>query len=735
MRKKAIFIVLGTVLALIVTSIVLVFTVGPKVSAADNDEVVTVPLECLDISGTILNGFNRDGEIIYKNGKLKYRVEIPEGITEIQGSGFYGCSGLIDVVIPDTVSLIGNATFQNCYRLTSIEIPSSVTMIGGQAFWGCTGLTSIEIPASVTQIAAGDNWGFWSPAFSGCSGLTSITVNEANEYYYSGNGNCIVRKSDHTLITGCINTVIPSSVISIGKKAFQSCTNLTSIVIPSNVTNIASEAFTGCSNLTEIIVRDANLMTNSSLTPYANILHYGADQNTVTFVTNCETIVNDQVIDFGKYASAPTNLIKDGYTLIGWYLDEEYTKPFSFNTPIKYDITLYAKWGKNPTITFNTDGGIEIQPVTIIYNTTITRPDTNLTKTGYTFLGWYTDAECNNNFNFSTPITEDTILYAKWAKNPTVIFNSNGGSEVPTQEITYNTVVTRPTDPTKSGYCFVNWYTDAECNNSFSFNTLITEDKTLYAKWIKLHTVTFDVGTEGNPSAVDAQIVADGSYAGWTDSYRNDGWYLQYWYLDDPDDSFNFYIPITGDITLHAKWALNQYRVEFYDGNKFHSEQEIEHGAKLTKPNDPVKSHYTFLGWYIDYAGTQIYDFNEPVTQSMQLYTKWVRNYTVTFNSRGGSAVPNQTINKGDTATEPTSELEGYRLVGWYTDIDCTKQYDFATPIKANTTLYAKWEVIPAEKVANNSTVAIAVGGGVGGVAGLSVIGTIIGVVVKKRKK
>lgn len=160
----------------------------------------------------------------------------------------YNAKGVVEIPtkIKDIkVTSIGNEVFFGCSELTSIEIPSSVTSIGNFAFSGCSGLTGIEIPSSVTKIG--------EAAFSGCSGLTSINVEAGNEVYDSrDNCNAIIKKATNTLIQGCKNTKIPSSVTSIGYYAFYDCSGLTGIEIPSSVTSIGDLAFWFCSGLKDV---------------------------------------------------------------------------------------------------------------------------------------------------------------------------------------------------------------------------------------------------------------------------------------------------------------------------------------------------------------------------------------------------------------------------------------------------------------------------------------------------
>lgn len=145
-------------------------------------------------------------------------------------------SGCQNTTILSSVTAIGESAFAGCTGLTSFSLPGTVTTIGAYAYEGCTSLTSVTIPGSVTSI--GKN------PFAYCSELTSIQIENGNPNFDSREGcNAIIAKADNKLVSGCMNTTIPSSVTSLGEESFAGCTGLTAIDIPSTVTGIEWGAF------------------------------------------------------------------------------------------------------------------------------------------------------------------------------------------------------------------------------------------------------------------------------------------------------------------------------------------------------------------------------------------------------------------------------------------------------------------------------------------------------------
>ena len=116
--------------------------------------------------------------------------------------------------------------------------------------------------------------------------------------------------------------------------------------------------------------------------------------------------------------------------------------------------------------------------------------------------------------------------------------------------------------------------------------------------------------------------------------------------------------------------------------------QTVEHGKTATKPADPTKEGYTFIGWF---NGEAEYDFNAAVTADVKLTAKWqIKTYTVSFNTDGGSTVASQTVEHGKTATKPANPTKcKYVFQGWFNG---DTQYDFTSPVTSNINLVAKWQ-------------------------------------------
>ena len=214
-------------------------------------------------------------------------------------------------------------------------------------------------------------------------------------------------------------------------------------------------------------------------------------QCTVTFDTQGgEPSIDTQTVYYGEKVAKPDDPAREGHVFLGWFTDEDCTTEWDFeNDVVTGNMTLYAKWERNQyTVTFDSKGGSEIDPVKVLYNDPVGKPDDPV-RTGYKFLGWYTDEDYTTEWDFSNPVTSDMTLYAKWERiQCTVTFDTQGGGpSIPPQSVYYGEKVTKPDDPVKEGYVFDGWYREPECINPWDFeNYEVWEAFTLYAKWTKV---------------------------------------------------------------------------------------------------------------------------------------------------------------------------------------------------------------------------------------------------------
>ena len=301
----------------------------------------------------------------------------------------------------------------------------------------------------------------------------------------------------------------------------------------------------------------------------------------VTLNTNGGTINNGNVTGYtyGVGATLPTDVTRTGYTFKGWYDNENLT-----GSPVTAiggaetgNKEYWAKWEINQyTITFDTNGGSEIAPITQDYGTEITAP-ADPTRKGYTFKGW--DKEIPE-----TMPAENITVKAQWEINQyTITFDTNGGSEIAPITQDYGTEITAPADPTRKGYTFKGW--DKEIPK-----TMPAENITVKAQWeINQYTITFDT----NGGSEIAPITQDyGTKITAPDNPTRKGYTFKGWDKEIPET-----MPAE-NITVKAQWKINQYTITFdTNGGSEIAPITQDYGTKITAPDNPTRKGYTFKGW------------------------------------------------------------------------------------------------------------------------------------------
>ena len=428
-------------------------------------------------------------------------------------------------------------------------------------------------------------------------------------------------------------------------------------------------------------------------------------------------------LDFASAITAPENPTKAGYTFLGWYNGE--TK-FVEGAIVPVDgVTYTAKWQINQyTITFDTKGGNEIAPITQDYNTEITKP-ADPTKEGYTFAGW--DKEIPSNmpaenttitaswtvnqyevtfkngddvvasakFDYGTVIAlpeknvptkegytlswegytegmtvpaKDITFTVKWtAIEYTITFDSNGGSEVEPITQGYETSVTAPADPTRTGYTFDGWEPTVP-------ETMPLNGETCVAKWtINQYTLTFDLN--GGESASIDDITADYDSDVTVAAPTRTGYTFKGWFPE-----FTGKVP-AANTTYTAKWEVNKYNVTFNtDGGSVIDPIEVVFGSEITLPEAPTKEGYTFKGW-------------QDVPQTMPakditLVASWTINqYKVTYMV-DENVYKEYTLDYGTDIQVPAKDptKSGWVFLGW------TSEYTGETVPARDVVYTAQWK-------------------------------------------
>lgn len=329
-------------------------------------------------------------------------------VTAINNAAFPN-SAVTSVTIPDSITSIPDAAFVNCSKLTNISIPNSVTYIGFSAFDGCASLKSITLPSSLRTIG--------NSAFAGCPSLMTVTYPGSKKQWDAitkGSNNDVLENhlvcnTLEATFTADGTTFAPAQTIDRGEKFEEPAE-------PSK----ENHTFAGWYNGDEKFDFDAD--TTNAPNVLELVAKWDINKYTVKFVSEHGSFA-DQTIEHGKTIKTDELTIPpvEGFTFDGWYADENRTIEFDFTQPITSNTTVYAKWtAKDYEVSFITELGDAPTSQNVKYNGTASDPG-KLTAEGYTFIGWYTDHTCTTEFNFSTPITGDTKVYAKWEKNAPVL--------------------------------------------------------------------------------------------------------------------------------------------------------------------------------------------------------------------------------------------------------------------------------------------------------------------------
>lgn len=417
-------------------------------------------------------------------GNLKYTVNADGESVTVSGTSGNPTQLNIESSISSngrnyTVTEIATWAFNKCNTLTEVTLPNTVDEIGYQAFFNCSNLTNVTIPEGVTKIG--------QVAFYGCSQLTSITIPSTitdMDTAFSGN-------------TALSQVTLTNGIPKISSHAFERCTELREIKVPISVDEICPFAFNGCTGLTSVTLEKGINIINSNA------------------FKDC-TELNDV-----KYNGYKTDWEKVRVNNAG---NDTLTSKVQYLCDINFDLDGGTINGSDTMATQTVYSNEKLGTAKCYPNDQPFVVPTDPVREGYTFLGWYTQAEGGIKYTFTEAVSSNITLYAHWnAHSHTVTLENDENKE--TNSYDYGSSVSVPTPTKKTGYNFNHWEVtvpDGETapslngpdeNGNYSFS-MPDYDIILTAKWTQKDVIDPDVDLKfdavtGEVTSNNAKVNAD----------------------------------------------------------------------------------------------------------------------------------------------------------------------------------------------------------------------------------
>ena len=419
-----------------------------------------------------------------KIGNLKYTVNADGESVTVSGTSGNPTQLNIESSISSngrnyTVTEIATWAFNKCNTLTEVTLPNTVDEIGYQAFFNCSNLTNVTIPEGVTKIG--------QAAFYGCSQLTSITIPSTitdMDTAFSGN-------------TALSQVTLTNGIPKISSHAFERCTELREIKVPISVDEICPFAFNGCTNLKSVLLEKNINIINS------NAFKDCTELNDVKY--------NGYKADWDKVTVNKTG-------------NDTLTRKVQYLCDINFDLNGGTINGSDTMETQTVYSNEKLGTAKCYPNGQPFVVPTDPVREGYTFLGWYTQAEGGTKYTFTEAVSSNITLYAHWnAHSHTVTLENDENKE--TNSYDYGSSVSVPTPTKKTGYNFNHWEVtvpDGETapslngpdeNGNYSFS-MPDYDITLTAKWTQKDVIDPDVDLKfdaatGEVTSNNTQVNAD----------------------------------------------------------------------------------------------------------------------------------------------------------------------------------------------------------------------------------
>lgn len=492
--------------------------------------------------------------------------------------------------------------------------------------------------------------------------------------------------------------------------------------------------------------------------------------NLVTFVTGFDhVIVAPQEVVLGDTPTRPKDPVRPGLKFMGWYTSANGNTEFDFSAPVTSNVSVYAKWVPLYSVTFVTGNeNISVPAQTIVSGEKPNRPD-DPELLGSEFLGWYTTADGNTKFDFSTPVTSDTYVYARWktlyyivkfVSIPSVSFPSVSipivsipTISIPSQTVAPESTPTRPSNPKLPGFKFMGWFTTADGDTEFDFSVPITSNTTVYAKW-EIPYID-ENGKEQVKQPSECFMLTNGME---TDNLPG-GWYLvlgdvKYSQMFSSGD-LNIILADGASLTIDGNRNddINAKNLTIYGQKKRTGKLTVENiyvtdkvvfnggivsvtsimlgegmvfnGGNVTVKG-PVKAQNgnstIALGWNnledrilvdgynrivrVKIADGQNFKDENDIIYSGKMSSSKVEGKilmpscdtaTITFvTGVDNIAIAPQYVAVNKIPTKPDDpERIGYEFMGWYTSTNDNTEFDFSAPLIDDVTIYARWKWLP----------------------------------------
>ena len=339
-------------------------------------------------------------------------------------------------------------------------------------------------------------------------------------------------------------------------------------------------------------------------------------------------------VEYEAPINAPTDLTREGYDFVGWDKDIPATMPAE-------DLTISANWQvQSYSILFVFNNGQEDYEDVLDYGAPIVAPD-DPTLEGYTFMGWSPEVP-------AIMPAEDMTFEAGWEINQyTITFDTDGGDQIDPITQNYNTTISAPADPEKTGYTFAGWLPAVP-------STMPSQNMTCVAQWTPIdYTIRFMLNNEED-DIVSIMHYGDPIVA--PTGFDKIGYTFVGW---DPE------LPATmpnQSVTYGALWTINSYTITFDTVGGTSIDPKTQHyGSSIVAPADPTLEGYTFMGWSPEVPATM-------PAEDMTCVAQWqIRQFTITFDCNGGSPdIDPITNDYGAAVTPPQNPTKvGYTFAGW----------------------------------------------------------------------